>query len=61
MEMNNLVKLLLQENSLLQGGRFGTHQMKGIEDMTIDTLVQTNSTNNRVIQTQHQQNHQFWW
>jgi hypothetical protein len=20
-----------------------------------------NSTNNRVIQTQHQQNHQFWW
>jgi hypothetical protein len=38
---NNLVKLLLQENSLLQGGRFGTHQMKGIEDMTIDTLMQT--------------------
>jgi hypothetical protein len=38
---NNLVTLLLQENSFLQGGRFGAHQMKGIEDMTIDTLIQT--------------------
>jgi len=32
---------LLQENSFPQGGRFWAHQMKGIEDMTIDTLIQT--------------------
>jgi hypothetical protein len=38
---NNLVKLPLQENSFLEGGRFRTHQMKGIEDMRIDTLIQT--------------------